>query len=78
VLRLPLPVAGRREPRAIGAAIAVGGVLFSLSGMLTVLRYGTTVCTGGPLGRPPVASSAMSPHPETEINNGGEDHHGER
>jgi protein-S-isoprenylcysteine O-methyltransferase Ste14 len=165
VLRLPLPVAGRRGPRAIGAAIAVGGVLFSLSGMLTVLRHGTTVvphhavarlvttgpfrltrnpmytghlivflgatgpaqtgsarpigrpcgsarpptfprwsplapvrgtaavsdrglasgrcrsaplCTGGPLGRPPVASSAMSPHPETEINNGGEDHHGER
>jgi protein-S-isoprenylcysteine O-methyltransferase Ste14 len=43
VVRLPLPVAGRRGPRAIGAAIAVGGVLFSLSGMLTVLRHGTTV-----------------------------------
>ena len=42
VLRLPLPVAGR-ETRATGTAIAVGGALFSLSGMLTVLRHGTTV-----------------------------------
>ena len=43
VLRLPLPVAGRRGTRATGAAIAMGGALFSLSGVLSVLRHGTTV-----------------------------------
>ena len=43
VLRLPLPGAGRRGTRATGAAIAVGGALFSLSGVLSVLRHGTTV-----------------------------------
>src|SRR3954468_20066185 len=50
VVRLPLPVAGRRGPRAIGGTIAAGGglfsplgVLLSLSGVLAVLRRGTTV-----------------------------------
>jgi protein-S-isoprenylcysteine O-methyltransferase Ste14 len=43
VLRLPLPAAGRRGTRATGAAVAVGGALLSLSGVLTALRQGTTV-----------------------------------
>jgi protein-S-isoprenylcysteine O-methyltransferase Ste14 len=43
VLRLPLPVGGRGGTRAAGAALAVGGTLFSFSGVLTVLRHGTTV-----------------------------------
>ena len=43
VLRLPLPGAGRRGTRAAGAAVTTGGALISLSGVLTVLRQGTTV-----------------------------------
>jgi protein-S-isoprenylcysteine O-methyltransferase Ste14 len=43
VLRLPLPAAGRSGTRATGAAVAVGGALLSLSGVLTALRQGTTV-----------------------------------
>jgi protein-S-isoprenylcysteine O-methyltransferase Ste14 len=43
VLRLPLPAAGRRGTRASGTAVAIGGALLSLSGVLTVLHQGTTV-----------------------------------
>jgi protein-S-isoprenylcysteine O-methyltransferase Ste14 len=43
VLRLPLPATSRRVTRAAGAAVAVGGALISLSGVLTVLRQRTTV-----------------------------------
>lgn len=43
VLRLPLPATGSRGKRAAGAAVAVGGAMISLSGVLTVLRQGTTV-----------------------------------
>ena len=43
VRRLPLPAAGRRGTQATGAAVAVGGALLSLSGVLTALRQGTTV-----------------------------------
>ena len=51
VLRLPLPAADRRGTRGAGAAIAVGGALFSLSGVLTVLRHGTTVVPHRPVSR---------------------------
>jgi protein-S-isoprenylcysteine O-methyltransferase Ste14 len=43
VLRLPLPGADRRGTRATGAAVAAGGALLSLSGVVTVVRHGTTV-----------------------------------
>ena len=43
VLRLPPPGAGHRGTRATGAAIAVAGARFGLSGVLSVLRHGTTV-----------------------------------
>jgi protein-S-isoprenylcysteine O-methyltransferase Ste14 len=43
VLHLPLPAAGRTGTRVTGAAVAVGGALLSLSGVLTALRQGTTV-----------------------------------
>jgi len=43
VQRLPLPAAGRRGTQATGSAVAVGGALLSLSGVLTALRQGTTV-----------------------------------
>jgi protein-S-isoprenylcysteine O-methyltransferase Ste14 len=51
VLRLPLPAADRRGTPGAGAAIAVGEALFSLSGMLTVLRHGTTVVPHHPVSR---------------------------
>jgi len=51
VLRLPLPAAGRRGTRAAGAAIVVGGALLSLSGVVTVLRQGTTVVPHHPVSR---------------------------
>jgi protein-S-isoprenylcysteine O-methyltransferase Ste14 len=43
VLRLPLPAAAHRGTRAAGGAVAARGALLSLSGVLTVLRQGTTV-----------------------------------
>jgi protein-S-isoprenylcysteine O-methyltransferase Ste14 len=43
VLRLPLPAAGHRGTRAAGPAVATAGALINLSGVLTVLRQGTTV-----------------------------------
>ena len=51
VLRLPLPAAGRRGTQATGAAVAVGGALLSLSGVVTVLRQGTTVVPHHPVSR---------------------------
>ena len=51
VLRLPLPAAGRRGTRAAGTVVTTGGVLISFSGVLTVLREGTTVVPHHPVSR---------------------------
>lgn len=43
----PLPLGGGPTPTAVGVALTLGGVLFSLSGTATVLRQHTTVVPHG-------------------------------
>jgi hypothetical protein len=49
VRRLPLPAAGRRGTQATGSAVAVGGALLSLSGVLTALSLDPRNSWGGDL-----------------------------